>query len=432
MIPDEIEPLARSLWAATAPPEPELETLDGEEETEAAIVGGGYTGLSAALHLAERGIACALLEARGPGWGASGRNGGQVIAGLKEDPDTVERILGPSAGKRAVALSARAPDLVFDLVGRYGIACDAVRSGWIQPAADPASARLQRARLEQWQRRGAPVEWLDRKATAQALGTELYASALLDHRGGTLNPLAYARGLARAALSKGARIFARSRAIAVERDGAGWRVRTRRGALRARFLLLCTNAYTDGLHREMARSLLPVVSVQVASAPLSANLRASILPEGRAASDTRRLLVYFRLDPQGRLVIGGRGAYSARGIRAAQARLRRLAKRMFPQLPDDLPFEFAWGGLVALTEDRLPFLVEPEPGLLLAGGYNGRGVAMATAMGKVLADKVAGVPDAELDFPLRKRLRPMPLYGLRKPLVSLAVAIEELQDRAGL
>lgn len=431
MIENERAEFADSLWSATAPPAPHCPPLEGELEAEVAIVGGGYTGLSAALHLAERGIATVLLEAREPGWGASGRNGGQVIPGLKEDPDEVERILGPGFGRRAVRLSAEAADLVFDLVARHRIDCGAVRAGWIQPAPDEAGVRLQRARVEQWQRRGAPVEWLDRGAVSAALGTGLYLGGLLDRRGGSLQPLAYARGLATAAERAGARICSRSPALRLERVGAGWRVRSRRGAVRARTVLVCTNGYSDGLVPGLAGALVPVVSVQVASAPLSANVRRSILPGGEAASDTRRLLVYFRLDREGRLVIGGRGAHGARGVRAAQARLRRLALRMFPQLPDDLGWERAWGGLVALTENHLPFLVEPEPGLVAAAGYNGRGIAMATAMGRVLADKASGVVDAELDFPLA-RLRPIPLHGLRRPAIALAVAFKALQDRLRL
>lgn len=431
MIPDEIEPLADNLWTATAPPGPPCPPLEGEVEAQVAIVGGGYTGLSAALHLAERGVACVLLEAREPGWGASGRNGGQVIPGLKEDPDEVERILGPTFGRRAVRLSAEAADLVFDLVARHGIACHPVRAGWIQPAPDEGGVRRQRARVEQWQRRGAPVEWLDRADTAVALGTGLYHGAMLDRRAGTVQPLAYARGLAAAAQQAGARICGRSPAVRLQRVGAAWRVESRRGAVRTRTVLVCTNAYGNGLVPGLDRALLPVVSVQVASAPLSENLRRSILPGGEAASDTRRLLVFFRLDPEGRLVIGGRGAYGRYAIRAAQARLRRLASRLFPQLPDDLGWERAWGGLVALTENHLPFLVEPEPGLVAAAGYNGRGIAMATAMGRVLADKASGVPDAELDFPLA-RLRPIPLHGLRRPAIALAVAFKAFQDRLGL
>ncbi|MCX8101794.1 MAG: FAD-binding oxidoreductase [Geminicoccaceae bacterium] len=430
MIPDEIEPLANSLWTATAPPGPSCPPLEGEVEAEVAIVGGGYTGLSAALHLAERRVSVVLLEAHEPGWGASGRNGGQVIPGLKEDPDAVERILGPTFGRRAVRLSGEAPDLVFDLVARHGIACGAVRAGWIQPAPDEAGVRLQRARVEQWQRRGAPVEWLDRGAVSAALGTGLYLGGLLDRRAGSLQPLAYARGLAAAAIRAGARICGRSPALRLERAGAGWRVRSPRGAVRARTVLLCTNGYSDGLLPGLARALVPVVSVQVASAPLSENVRRSILPGGEAASDTRRLLVYFRLDPEGRLVIGGRGAASERGVRAAQARLRRLAQRMFPQLPDDLVWERAWGGRVALTENHLPFLVEPAPGLVAAAGYNGRGVAMATAMGRVLADKASGVPDDELDFPLT-RLRPIPFHALHRPAMALAVAAKAVRDRLG-
>ena len=431
MIEEERPPLADSLWTATAPAGPACPPLLGEVEAEVAIVGGGYTGLSAALHLAERKVSVVLLEAREPGWGASGRNGGQVIPGLKEDPDEVERIMGPTFGRRAVRLSAAAPDLVFDLVARHGIACDAVRAGWIQPAPDEAGVRLQQARVRQWERRGAPVEWLDRGAVSIALGTGLYEGGLLDRRGGSLQPLAYARGLAAAAIRAGARIHGRTAARRLERVGPGWRLLTPYGAVRARMVLVCTNGYTDGLVGGLAQALVPVTSVQVASAALSDNVRRSILPGGEAASDTRRLLVYFRLDPAGRLVIGGRGAYGERGIRAAQARLRRLAHRIFPQLPDDLRWERAWGGFVALTEDHLPFLVEPEPGLVAAGGYNGRGVAMATAMGRVLADKASGVPDAELDFPVT-RLRPMPLHALRRPVIALAVAVKAVQDRLGL
>lgn len=430
MIEDEKPALADSLWTATAPPGPACPPLSGEVEAEVAIVGGGYTGLSTALHLAERKVPVVLLEAHEPGWGASGRNGGQVIPGLKEDPDEVERILGPSFGRRAVRLSGAAPDLVFDLVARHGIACDAVRAGWIQPAPDAAGVKLQRARVEQWQRRGAPVEWLDRAAVSTALGTGLYEGGLLDRRGGSLQPLAYARGLAAAAIRAGAAIHGHSPARRLERIGAGWRVVTPRGAVLARIVLVCTNAYADGLVPGLARTLVPVTSVQVASAPLSHNVRRSILPGGEAASDTRRLLVYFRLDAAGRFVIGGRGAYGERGIRAAQARLRRLAHRMFPQLPDELAWERAWGGLVALTENHLPFLVEPEPGLVAAGGYNGRGIAMATAMSRVLADKASGVPDAELDFPLT-RLAPIPFHALRRPAVALAVAAKAVQDRLG-
>ncbi len=423
--------LSGSLWVASAPPAPPCPPLVEDLEAEVAIVGAGYTGLSAALHLAERTIATVVLEAHEPGWGASGRNGGQVIPGLKEDPEVVERLLGPGFGRRAVDLSARAPDLVFELVARYGIDCDAQRAGWIQPAPDEAGVRLLQARVRQWERRGAPVEWLDRPAVSAALGSELYRGGLRDRRGGTLQPLAYARGLARAAMALGARIHGRSPARRLEREGAGWRVHTPRGSVRARTVLVCTNGYTDGLVPGLARTVVPVVSVQVASAPLSDNLRRAILPGGEAASDTRRLLVYFRLDRDGRFLIGGRGAYGDRGIRAAQARLRRFAQRLFPQLPDDLPFPFAWGGLVALTEHHLPHLVEPAPGLVAASGYNGRGIAMATAMGKVLADKASGVPDGELDFP-PSRLRPIPLHGLRRPLVAAAVAVKALQDRLGL
>jgi glycine/D-amino acid oxidase-like deaminating enzyme len=430
MIANETPASADCLWTATARPGPSWPAFAGSAEAEVAIVGGGYSGLSAALHLAERGRSVILLEAETPGWGASGRNGGQVIAGLKEDPDEVERIFGPGMGRRVNALAAGAPDMVFALIERFAIACDAAAAGWLQPAADLASLELLRARVAQWQRRGAPVELLDRAVTETKLGSRFYLGALRDARGGTVQPLDYAQGLARAATSRGARIVAHARVIDLEPAPTGWRLTTRHGQVQAGSVLLATNGYTDRLWPGLARTVVPVRSVQVATAPLGDTLRRRILPDGEAASDARRLLVYFRLDAQGRLVIGGRGAYHERGARAAQARLRRAALTIFPDLGAP-HWEHAWGGFVALTEDHLPQLCEPAPGLLTLLGYNGRGIAMATALGRVVADHLTGTPAAELDFPL-SRLREMPLHALRRPLVGALTAWAGLRDRLGV
>ena len=425
VIENERPAIARSLWAATANPTPPCPPLEGSGETEVAIVGGGFTGLSAALHLAERGVACTVLEAETPGWGASGRNGGQVIPGLKHDPDAIERAWGKGLGGRMARLAGGGPDLVFDLIARHGIDCDPVRQGWIQPAHDKAGLKTSAARAADWARRGAPVEALDKALVADLLGTDAYLGGLLDKRGGALHPLNYALGLARAAIAAGATIHGHGPVEEMKRDGAGFVLRTGAGKIEARRVLLCTNGYSGPLHDGLRKSVVPVRSVQVATEPLSDNLAKSILPGGQVASDTRRLLLYFRKDARGRLLMGGRGAYTDRGVEHQLEALRQAALKMFPQL-GDAPFVHRWGGFVALTPDHFPHLHEIEPGVMAGLGYNGRGVAMATAMGKVLADWASGTPPHGLDFPVTT-LDPIPFHALRRPIVEAVVMWNRLR-----
>jgi len=426
-IPAEGALLSASLWQATARPAPDCPPLRGEERTEVAVVGAGFTGLSTAIHLAERGVAVRVLDAQGPGWGASGRNGGQVIAGLKEDPDTLERLYGAETGGRLIAFSSGAPDVLFDLVARHGIQCSARRAGWIQPAHTEAASVLLRERVRQWSARGVPIRMLDAAETARLIGTERYLCAALDLRGGSVQPLDLALGMAEAAQRLGAHVHGQTPVTRLEQRGEGWVLHTPAGRLTADRVVLGTNGYADGLHDGLRRSLVPVVSVQVATAPLSDNLRRSILPEGHVASDMRRLMFYYRLSPCGRLVMGGRGAYGDRGVEAQLAGLRQAAAWVFPQIgaPE---WTHHWGGFVAMTPDHLPHLHELAPGLIAAAGYNGRGVAMATAMGQAIADRLTGTPAEALAFP-PSPLRPIPLHGFRRMGVSAVVAWRRWLDR---
>jgi glycine/D-amino acid oxidase-like deaminating enzyme len=418
--------LPPSLWAATAVPAPDTPPLRGEARAEIAIVGGGYTGLSAALHLAERGKDVRLLEAAEPGWGASGRNGGQVIPGLKHDPDELCRLFGERQGERIIAVAGGAPDLVFELIARHAIACDAARNGWIQAVHGAAGLAAVQRRAGQWQARGAPVTLLDAAVVAARLGAVGYAGGLADLRGGGLQPLSYARGLARAAAGLGAVIHGGSPAIALRHEGGGWRVETPEGLVTADSLIVCTNAYSDGLLPGLRRSIVPVNSFQSATAPLPEALRRSILPGGEVASDTRRLLTYFRLDSGGRLIIGGRGTPRGETSPRRYERLRRLAATMFPQL-GTVPWPFNWSGKVALTADHLPHIHEPQPGFIIALGYNGRGVAMATMMGKLLAERALGAPAEWLGLPVSP-IRPLPLWALRQPVLAGLTQWYRLRD----
>ena len=421
--------LARSLWAATAAPAPARPALAGGVETDVAVIGGGYTGLSAALHLAEAGRRVVLLEAHQPGWGASGRNGGQVNPGLKDGPAAIEAQYGPVFGPRMVALSGGVGDLVFGLIDRHGIACAARRNGWVRAAVTPQALAGLQAQARDWQARGAEVAPLDAGALADTLGTQTYPGGLIDRRGGSLHPLNYALGLAAVAERHGARIHGDSPVTAIDETGEAVRISTAAGHVTAAAALVCTNAYTGPLAPPLGRTVVPVTSVQIATAPLGDNIARSILPGGAHASDSRRLLVYFRKDAQGRFVIGERGAGSDRAIAARYMALRKAAEQLYPQLAGaDWPF--SWGGSVAITRDHLPGLHRLSPRVMAALGYNGRGVGMATALGRVLAQWAQGQPEEALHMPVTPA-RPIPFHGARRIGLGAAITLYRALDRIG-
>jgi len=279
-------------------------------------------------------------------------------------------------------------------------------------------------------RHDSKVELLNAAQIATLLGTDAYAGGLLDHRGGALQPLSYARGLARAALRHGARIHGGSPGQRIERDGAGWCVRGDGFALRASRVLLATNAYTDDLWPGLRRTVVPVNSVQIATAPLPDAVRRTILPQGHVLSDTRRLLLYFRLGAAGRLVFGGRGSVRDDKQAGSYAAVARALRRLIPAAAG-IPREFAWAGKVALTLDTLPHVSLLAPGLIAAIGYNGRGVAMASALGAAVAHYLRGRDEAVLPFPLEP-MHPVPLHGLRLPALALATQFFRLRDALGI
>ena len=419
--------LPKSLWAATATPASSYPRLDGERAADCVIVGGGFTGLSTALHLADRGLKAVLVEANEPGWGASGRNGGQVIPGLKLDPSEMRAKYGEERGRRLTATVGATADLVFDLIERHGIECDAKRTGWIQAAPGPKGLAEVRNRAEEWAALGADVAGLDRDEVCARVGGGDYVGAFLDRRGGTINPLSYARGLARAAASAGAAIHSASPAVTLERARQGWKVSTPAGSVTASHAVLCTNAYTDRLWPGLAQTVVLVLSSVVATEPLSDNLRKVILPGREGVSETRRVLNWFGIDRDGRLIFGGRASQreseDPQAFSPVLARLRRL----LPILGEPR-IHFRWAGYVALTTDHVPHLNELAPNLYAGLGYNGRGVAMSTMMGKLLAERVAGAREADLPLPATPIER-IPFHGWRATGIALALGWKLLQDR---
>jgi glycine/D-amino acid oxidase-like deaminating enzyme len=430
MIQNERGPLADSLWSATANQSQTRTALNGIAEADAVVIGGGFTGLSAALHLAEAGQDVILLEAETPGWGASGRNGGQVNPGLKANPSEIEARFGEDLGRRMVALSGGAGALVFDLIRKHAINCDAHNCGWVRSATNAKTmAGLQHIGRE-WRTRGHDVDDVTPTDMESMLGYDGYVGGIIDRRGGNIHPLNFALGLAAAAEKAGARIYGDSYVTAVNATPDSVTVTTAQGQVTAKRVMICTNAYTGDLMQPLAKTVVPVTSVQVATAPLSQNVAKSILPMGHSPTDTRRLIFYFRKDAAGRFIMGGRGAMGDAGILKRQAGLRDAAKALYPQISEP-EWTHAWGGNVAMTSDHAPGLHPIAQNVVAALGYNGRGVGMATAMGTVLAKWAQGVPADQLDFPISDA-KPIPFHRFRYIGVGATIAAFRVLDRFGL
>jgi len=422
-----------SLWVATATPAPECPALTASIEADCCVIGAGYTGLACALALAEQGTNVVVLDARGIGHGGSGRNGGQVIPGLKQDPDELLAEVGSAAAERMIELAGSAAQRTFALIARHQIECDARPGGWLQPAHSAAALATLASRARQWEQRGARVELLDRKQTADALGTSFYHGAWIDRRAGAVQPLSYTRGLARAAIAHGVRVFVDSPASSLRREADHWIVRTSAGQVRARTVAFATDAYSGALWPDLQRNFVGLNSVQIATEVLSEPLRKSIIPIDLPVSETRKLIYYYRFSPDGRFVMGGRGNVEGMVPEHVFASLRMVSERLFPQLKA-VAWPYRWWGQVGLTLDWLPHLAEPAPGLWSGSGYCGRGVAMATAMGQVLANRILGGTlaraDPALDFPV-KPLKRVPLWSLRKPGVASAIMWFRLRETLG-
>jgi glycine/D-amino acid oxidase-like deaminating enzyme len=417
------------LYPATARPPVPTPPLRAHTRAEVAIVGAGYTGLSTALHLAERGTAVTLLEAHEPGWGAAGRNGGQVNAGLKHEPDEVERHLGVVYGPRLVRLAGDAPAYLFGLIDRLGIDCEARREGTIRAARRPRHAAALQAAVEQWRRRGAILESWDATQIAAATGTRRYAAASFDTRGGSVNPLSLARGLASAAIRAGAVIHGDSRALRLERAGTGWRIDTAAGAVHAEKVVLATDGYSDELWPGLRTSIVPLYSSIIASEPLPAALAASILAGGGVVYESGEITTYYRIDRDGRLLMGGRGVQRRATQRADYEHLVRFALKLWPALAT-VSWTHWWNGQFALTPDFYPRLHAPERNLLIALGYSGRGVALATAIGAQLAIACSGADATTLALPAT-HVPQVPFHRLWRVAVTARVAYGTLLDAIG-
>ena len=399
--------LPNSLWAASANQAPETHPLQGKQQASVVVIGAGFTGLSTALHLAEAGQSVVVLESEEIGYGGSGRNVGLVNAGLWINPDDIEAKLGKNYGQRLNKVLGTAPDLVFSLIDRFDIKCEANRKGTLHLSHSRSGDRYLNIKAEQLLQRGAPIKLLDTATTAELTGTEAYRGSLFDPRAGTIQPLSYARGLATAAQFLGAKIYTDSAVTEISTTTCGdWRVTTAMGEITARNVILATNAYSEGLWKDLKQSYTPLYYFQFATDPLCSDALMKILPQKHACWDTRQVMSSFRLDDAGRLIVGSIGEVAEQGSPFLQNWASSQLPKLFPEVfsasdlkKNDKFWRHGWSGRIALSEDNLPHLYPLAPGLLACVGYSGRGIGPGTVMGKAMAEHLLGTPLEELPLP---------------------------------
>lgn len=416
-----------SYYAATASERTLRPALAGSLAVDVAIVGGGYTGLSAALELAGRGYQVALVEAERIGWGASGRNGGQINTGYRMGPAALVARFGTDGAKRLWALGIEAKQLIRERIRAHAIACD-YKPGTIYAAMREADLEEIAADLDLTARVFGydQATALDRHAMAERLGTAIYRGGLADAGGAHLHPLNYALGLARAAEAAGARIFEASRATRI--DPAGHGVETAAGRIAARQVLLCCNGYLEGLMAPLAARILPISNYILATEPLGEAAARALIRDDVAVCDSKFVVNYYRRSADHRLLFGGGEVYTRRDPRDIKAFVRRHMLAVYPQLAS-ARIDYGWGGRLAITMSRLPHLGRLAPDLYFAQGYSGQGVALAGLAGKLMAEAIAGTAER---FDVFARIPHRKFPGgrlLRHPAQILGMLFYSLRDR---
>lgn len=401
--------------------------LAGAHRADVCVVGGGITGCSAALHLAQRGYRVKLLEARRVGWGASGRAGGHIQPGLGTDMEVVAAGLGRDDARRVWNITLEGMDLLETLVEEHRIPCDLQR-GYVHAAIRSRHLRhfrdLQRRLAEDYGYDG--MHWLDRDALREHVRTEHYLGGLYEPRGGSIHPLNYTLGLARAAQSLGAELHEDSLVTRIE-HGSHARVHTADGSVDAEHVVLACNAYLDELDPALRAKIMPVSNYIVATEPLNDEQVAGTLPRHDAVSDANFVLDYYHLSADRRLLYGGEVSYDGREPRNLRRRLEAKMVRLFPVLRG-VRIESMWGGRVGITLNRFPHFGRVSDNVYFAHGYSGQGLVMAGMAGKLLAEVIGGQAE-RFDVFARMRHRDFPGgRWLRTPLLVLATNFYRMRD----
>jgi len=417
----------RNYYTASAPEEPLRPSLEGEHEFDVVVIGGGITGCSAALHLAERGFRVALLEAQQVGFGASGRSGAQFIFGYACGQDRIEKLVGEEDARTLWKITAEGLELVRELVARHDIDCE-LSWGQMHVALKERQAQDLREEVEELTGRYGydSVQYLDRAEVQARLATTRYCAGVLDGNSGHCHPLKYTRGLARAAERAGATIFETSRVTGLDR-GPVLGIRTAGGRVRAKFAVLAGNAYLEGLVPELQRKIMAVGTYIVATEPLGPERATALIRDNLAVADVNFVLDYYRLSADHRLLFGGRVSYSGLDPLGTERATRLRMLKVFPQL-EDARIDYAWGGYVDITVNRAPHFGRLGDNLYFLQGFSGHGMALTGIAGKLAAEAIAGQAER---FDLFARIPHMDFPGgmaLRRPALVLGMLWYRMRD----
>jgi glycine/D-amino acid oxidase-like deaminating enzyme len=421
-------PARTSLWEATAPPGPKLNSIEGEHKVDVAVIGAGIAGLSTALHLAEAGCSVAVVEALEPGSGATGKSGGLLAPDfIRHSPAEIRQVLGHEMGDRLCKLVGSSTRQCFDLIESNNISCDANRDGFWVPAHDQAVLAGLRNRAQEWHKAGFDVQHVSPEETAHNLGTSRYCGAIRFADGGSLNPLAFSRGLAAAAIRQGATIYSHSPVNKLACNPDGWRVSTASGHLEAKRVVLAANGGNAALHARMKRTVLPLSVFEFATAPLSAEQRASILPQGGAYTDKQSYLFSGRYDKEGRLIGAFPDFFIKRSEKSLYGEAKRRLVKQYPIL-GHVSIEYLWHGTAWINPSLLPKTHELGEGIFAIQSCNGRGLATNTVLGKemasVLIHKNESLLSVKLEPPVQVRA-----HCLVQMAPSALVAMAYLNDK---
>lgn len=424
--------LKASLWQTTAKklaPNPKLES---NIQTDVVIVGAGFTGLRAAIELTENNTQVVVLDAVDVGYGASGRNGGQVNPMLPfNSPEQIQKIIGNQFFENLTEASLNSADSLFEFISKHKIDCQARQKGWLRVSHCEKAHKVALKNAQDWNKFGADMIPLNQKDVQKLSGSNHYQAGIVTLKGGAIQPLSLVRGESSVALNAGVKIFANSPVTKIKRINNKWEAHTRTGKVTADSVILATNGYTDSLLPNLSKSVLPLVSIQIATDPLNEKQISSILPKGHTISDTRRSIMYARREPDNRIVFGGHGKLVSTDNFSGFNAIIKDVEHIFPQLKGT-QWRYRWGGKIAITQDKLPHFHEPKPGLIAGLGYNGRGVAMSHIMGKCLADRILGTPLNQLPFP-SSAIKNIPFWGIQMmatgPVISFMKLLDKLESK---
>lgn len=417
------------LWRKTAKVRSASPELLGDHRTDVLVVGGGFTGLAAALGAHDSGVDVVLLEGNEIGSAASGRNNGLVISHhSKASPSEFEAAFGREIGERFNRMVADSAGVAFGLMQRFGIDAHQVQEGWIQPAHTETTLARARKFHGEWKAFGANVSWLDREEISARIGSP-YLGGWIVHNSGHINPFAMTIGLADALTREGVSIFENSRATGIEKVTAGWRVHTARGSVTAREVVLATNALTGDIWPGLKRTLVPFKVFQAATDPLPEDVRAGILVGNPAVSDMRNDLRYFHYDCDNRLVSGGTHTFWHNEAERGLAKVSRMLATAFAAFGGEPRMSEYWHGTFAVVPDRQPRLYRLAPGLVFGGVYSGRGVALSMSLGQELGRWAAGRrTDAQMSLPVTA-MKPVPFHPIATQVANRMHAWNRFQDR---